>query len=231
MLTKEQYLLWSPKGTAPDDFSRAVLDGVAPRLIEAGDFELKINHTATRRPRISVIPFGARKLALFSLTGDRLPDPGRVEELLRPHGEAVAGYRVAESIPRGYNRSWPDGRRTPGIGLLTLFQRRRGLDDTTFLRRWHGGHTPLTFKVHPVWNYVRNVVQQPIIEGSPPFDGIVEEHFRSTADLLDPKRFFGGPLKMVPNMVRVASDIHGFLDQRSLETYLTAELHLRSDGR
>ena len=100
MLTKEQYLLWGPKGAPPDTFSRAALDEIAPQLLAEGDFELKINHTATRRPRLSVIPFGARKMALFSLTGARLPEPKRVAELLRPHGEAVAGYRVAESIPR-----------------------------------------------------------------------------------------------------------------------------------
>jgi len=230
MLTKEQYLLWGKKRKAPGDFSRTVLDELAPRLLDAGDFELKLNHTAARPPRLSIIPFGARGVALFSLTGDQLPDPKWVEELLHPHGAAVAGYRVAESTPRGYDRGWPDGHQTPGIGLLTLFRRRRGLDDTTFLRRWHGGHTPLTFKIHPVWNYVRNVVQRPIIAGSPPFDGIVEEHFREASDLLNPARFFGGPLSMVPNMIRVASDIRGFLDQRSLETYLATELHLRSDG-
>jgi hypothetical protein len=41
-------------------------------------------------------------------------------------------------------------------------------------------------------------------------------------------RFFGGPLKMVPNMLRVANDIQGFLDMKKTETYYATEYHLRS---
>jgi hypothetical protein len=45
---------------------------------------------------------------------------------------------------------------------------------------------------------------------------------------LNPTRFFGGTLKMVPNMLRVAKDIQGFLDMKKTETYYATEYHLRS---
>ena len=51
---------------------------------------------------------------------------------------------------------------------------------------------------------------------------------RIAGDLLNPTRFFGGALKMVPNMLRVASDINGFLDMRKTETFYATEYHLRS---
>jgi hypothetical protein len=79
-----------------------------------------------------------------------------------------------------------------------------------------------------VWCYVRNVVDESLMEGSPPFDGIVEEHFREPRDLLSARQFFGGPLRMVPNMIRVGFDIFGFIDLLTIQTYLVTEVHLRS---
>ena len=54
------------------------------------------------------------------------------------------------------------------------------------------------------------------------------EACRTRNDLLNPTRFFGGALKMVPNMVRVANDIKGFLDMKKTETFYATEYHLRS---
>ena len=151
-----------------------------------------------------------------------------------------------------YHRSWADGVPTPGIGLMTFFKRRPGLDDAVFMERWHGGHTPLSLEIHPLWSYIRNVVREPVHTiarepvhtiarepvhtiargpaaiSEPAWEGLVEEHFQRPEDLLNPLRFFGGPLKMAFNMARVARDVAGFLDMRSLQTYLVQELFVRS---
>jgi hypothetical protein len=82
--------------------------------------------------------------------------------------------------------------------------------------------------VHPLWYYQRNVIRKPITEGSEPSDGIVLEACPTRADLLNPFRFFGGTLMMLPNMLRVAKDIQGFLDMKKTETYYATEYHLRS---
>ena len=57
---------------------------------------------------------------------------------------------------------------------------------------------------------------------------IVLEACATRRDLLNPTRFFGGALKMVPNMLRVANDIRGFLDMKKTETFYETEYHLRS---
>ena len=59
----------------------------------------------------------------------------------------------------------------------------------------------LALEVHPLWNYVRNVVVAPVLSGSPPLCGIVEEQFRTRGELLDPVRFFGGWLQDGPQHV------------------------------
>ena len=88
------------------------------------------------------------------------------------------------------------------------------------------GHSNLPFDVHPVWNYVRNVIHEPVAPDTPHRDAIVEERFRTPRDLLHVPTFFGGYLAMWRNVARVALDIRGFIDLGSLETWLVRERHV-----
>jgi hypothetical protein len=105
---------------------------------------------------------------------------------------------------------------------VTLFKKKSDIDFATFIDRWHNGHTPLSLEIHPMWNYSRNVVKK-AVGGCIHYDGIVEEHFRTRSDLLNPLKFFGHPLTMIPNMWRVYSDVKGFLDYPTIATYLATE--------
>jgi hypothetical protein len=209
-----------------------VLDGVAPGLLDDGVPRLKATLTSADPPRLSVVPLSRERLALLSLWDERDPAEAAAHWTARIAALAgplrLEGYRVQEALPRAYDRGWPDGVQTPGVGLLTLFRRRPGLSDEELFRRWHGGHSPLSLRVHPLWCYVRNVVEGPVVDGAPPLTGIVEEHFRAAADLLSPVRLFGGPLRMIPNMARIGLDIHGFIDLTTLVSYLVSEHWLRS---
>jgi hypothetical protein len=135
---------------------------------------------------------------------------------------------VEEAYPVPYDKAWSDGEPTPSPILLTMLRKKPGISPSDFIERWHEGHTPLSLVVHPLWYYQRNVVCRPVTEGADPSDGIVLEACRTRSDLLNPARFFGGALKMVPNMVRVANDIKGFLDMKKTETFYATEYHLRS---
>jgi hypothetical protein len=208
-----------------------VLRDLAPRLLGRSPARLKATFTAEPPPRLSIVPFRRTPLALISVWAER-DDEGAAAawgEAVRSAGLGeVTGYRVEESYPRTYGRDWPDGTRTRGAGLLTLLSRKRGLGDDEFFRRWFAGHSPLSLRIHPLWCYVRNVVRAPAVPGSPLLDGIVEEHFLRPEDLTNPVRFFGGALAMLPNMVRVAVDIQGFLDLRTVESWYVTEYWLKS---
>lgn len=231
-MAKDMYMVWADEGVSRRELADRVRSEAVPALLGLGPAAVAVAVKSTVAevdpPRLSVIPFRRRPVALLSIAGDATPAPGACAEILGQLGGRLAGYRVDETVPRRYARDWPDGQPTPGLGLLTLFRRPRGVDDATFFKRWHGGHTALTFTIHPLWHYIRNVVLRPIIDGSPRFDAIVEEHFRERRDLTNPARFFGGPLAMVPNMVRVGLDIQGFIDGASLESYLVTETIHRS---
>jgi uncharacterized protein (TIGR02118 family) len=83
-----------------------------------------------------------------------------------------------------------------------------------FIGYWHGTHTPLAIEVHPLWRYVRNVVRNTLTEGAPRYDGIVELQFRSTEDVTDSGRFYGGKPE---NVQRIATDVRNFIDFETID--------------
>ena len=117
--------------------------------------------------------------------------------------------------------------KTPGVCLLTLFRKKKNLDYHEFIDRWHNGHTPLSLKIHPLWHYSRNVVEETEPGSIELYDGIVEEHTRTRKELMNPFKFFGNPIVILPNMLRVYFDVNGFLDYGSVEPYLTQEYILK----
>ena len=187
---------------------------------------VNISYTITEEapPLVSVIPFKKGKIAAVSI---KKGDSPFIDELLNTPGFEGA-YTVTEALPVAYEKAWPDGKRTPGVCLLTLFKQKKGIDYNTFLDRWHNSHTPLSMKFHPLWHYNRNVVEDRQCAETAGWDGIVEEHFRTRSDLLNPFKFFGNPLVIVPRMIRVYTDTRSFLDYKTIEPYLAAEYWVKS---
>lgn len=225
MTVKVQLLVRAGREVPVVEFGERMRRTVGSRLLECTRSDVKLTVTDIEPPRATVIPFCRKRVALFSLWTD--VEPAVLGSAVADAGLEVWGYQVEESVPRAYRRDWRAGEPTPGVGLLTVFNRKPGLDDQTFLDRWHGGHTPLTLELHPVWCYVRNVVCATILDGTPHRDAIVEEHFREPRDLLSAPVFFGGLLAAVPNMMRVWLDVRRFIDLGTLESFLTREVWLR----
>ncbi len=200
---------------------------LGPRLLRLGPSKLQLTLTEGPPPKLSLFPFKDQPIAVFNVYDDS-DDPSRFTNALRDAASSVSGYAVEEAYPVDYEKTWSDGEPTPSPILLTMLHKKAGVAPKEFIERWHDGHTPLSLAIHPLWYYQRNVIAEPLIEGSEPSDGIVLEACRTRGDLLNPTRFFGGGLKMVPNMLRVAKDISGFLDMKKTETYYATEYHLRS---
>jgi hypothetical protein len=225
-MVKLSYVLWTADGGAR--LRERLLAKEAPRLLAAGARRLTVNVTDVEvtggpvmpRPR----PEGSLA-ALVSIWLDAAEEHGRVEEILRPAGTKLAGYVVTESIPRDFDRrTWADGERTPGIKQVTLFDKLPGMAHDAFIRQWHGSHTPLSLEIHPLWCYVRNVVERPLTGDAPRWLGIVEETFRDPEDFTDPTRMYGS----VDNMRRVLADVRKFIDLDTIEVYVMSEYTIRS---
>ena len=185
---------------------------------------LKYNITTNPPPALSIIPFSKKKLAAVSIEHDT---QSPVYNFIDADG-FYGAYQVTEALPVSYKQDWPDGQPTPGACLLTLFSKKKNIDYPTFINRWHNNHTPLSLRYHPLWNYNRNVVDQRLTNTSKPFDGIVEEQVRTASDLLNPFKFFGHPLIIIPRMIHVYLDTNSFIDYKSMETFLATEYIVKS---
>ncbi len=185
---------------------------------------IRLHYTISleKPPKISLIPFSKEKIAVISMHCEDGTLPNILEEVDGYSGSFI----VTEALPIAYDKDWQDSEPTPGVCLLTLFRQKKGIGHDTFIDRWHNGHTPLTLKIHPIYHYNRNTVNEGL--GDPPvlYDGIVEEHCLSRKDLLNPFRFFGKPWMAPVNMIKTYFDVKGFIDYKSIETYLTAEYHV-----
>jgi hypothetical protein len=223
-MRKEMYLI---RGNVKEDyghFTDRMLQTANTTAELINPEALKVTLTREAPPKISVIPFRKSKIAVFSVYKN---DHVKIEFLMKSEGFAGA-FIVEEAIPVSYEKNWADGQPSPGICLLTLFHRKPGIDYDNFIHRWHNGHTPLSLKLHPLWNYNRNVVLQKISEHPDWYDGIVEEQTRTRSELLNPFKFFGNALEITGNMIAVYTDTRSFLDYKRIETYLAMEYHITS---
>jgi len=227
-MAKYIYLVRSPQQLEFHLFKSRIFDKLVPRLLELDPEKLKISLTESKPPRFTILPLKATGLALVSVWGDLADALERWQTEMASIGGSVAGYQVTESMPVAYEKDWEDGNASPGTVLLTLMKKNAKLSYEQFMDEWFGHHTPMALRIHPLWNYTRNVVESVVIEDSPPFDGIVEEHFQSLQDITNPKRFFGGVFTMFPNMLKVGRHANKFLEISATENYLLTEYHIRS---
>ena len=221
---KEIYIVKSPGSETYKSFENRIFDLCSAVLEKYGPDSLKVCLTLKSPPRISVIPFKRQKIAVISVAHEA---KASMDLITRSEG-FKGSYLVEEAIPVSYAKDWEDVDPTPGVCLLTLFHKKPGLDPETFINRWHHGHTPLSLRLHPLWNYNRNVVTSASSKASLWYDGIVEEQFQKSPDLLNPFIFFGPPLKILRHMYEVLKDTRSFIDMRKIETYLTTEIHFKS---
>lgn len=223
-MIKTIYILRGSKHESYSDFKRRVFSCISSNQSKYELETIKIVLTEKAPPVLSIIPFKKEKIAVISFKSELEPE---ISEIKREKG-FVGKYQVSEALPVAYTKNWEDGEATPGTCLLTLFRKKKSIDYPVFIDRWHNGHTPLSLKLHPLWNYNRNVVESNDNSNVENWDGIVEEHFKERSDLLNPFTFFGKAKVIIPNMIAVYKDTKSFIDYPSMQPYLAMEYHIKS---
>jgi hypothetical protein len=225
------YLL-TKRGDEPiERFRAALLERAAPRLLADGALALTVNVSDLLERVGADSPFvrgvGRTLSASVSLWLDSLDARPPLEATLYGVAAEVEGYLVTESVPlRCPDRDWKDGEPSPGVTLWTAFPKPERLSDEAFFAHWHGSHTPLSFEIHPLWQYVRNTAVRALTPGAKPYRAIVEERFRALEELFDMKHFFGGDLA---NVKRAMDDLAAFTDMAAMNTAPMSEWIVRSE--
>ena len=230
-MEKLVYLLWKSDQDTTPRFRERLLETAAPKLLAAGALSLVANvsdlHERLGARSPLVVGLGRTISASVSLWLDSHDARGAIEATLSGVASRLHGYLVAESVPlRCPDRTWADGERSAGVTLWTAFPKPDRLTDEAFFAHWYGSHTPLSFEIHPLWQYVRNAVARPLTPAAPPWRAIVEERFRTLDEILDMKRFFGGDLA---NIKRALDDLATFTDMATMNTTPMSEFILKSE--
>jgi len=97
-------------------------------------------------------------------------------------------YRVEEKVEREYERTWPDGERSPGVSRF-LGAASPG-DEPRAVRGVLGRPACAAGPEDPRGNVAlhANVVAEPLTPGAPDWDGMAILHFRTAHDLRE--RFY-----------------------------------------
>lgn len=223
------YLVWKRDGDSIEAFREQLVGDVGAALLERGALALTVNVADLREQLGSATSLflgaGTTISASVSLWIDSLDQRGPLHQALGAISARADAYLVTESMPlRCPDRDWPDGTRSPGVTLWTAFPKPERVSDEQFYDRWHGSHTPLSFEIHPLWEYTRNAVARALTPAAPPYRAIVEERFRTVEELIDPMKFFGS----AENIQRVLADIATFSDLESMNTAPMSEWILKS---
>lgn len=234
-MEKLVYGLWRHPDQDPAPITRALLEDVAPRLLdlEVDGLRVEVEEPAGKILRTGANPDGSVLCGSVSLWLDSYDHRAPHEAAIAAAGAQVHGWIVAESASKAYgeHRTWPDGERSPGMSLVTFMDKKPGVGDEDFYRIWHGEHTPLTFDIHPFWLYVRNQVLRPITASAPSVRAIVYEAVPDDADLLDLTRLFGcpdQPDRLMDQIARVDAHIDTFADRTTLQCVTTREWIFRT---
>lgn len=239
------YLLWAPPEQPKPETRRLLLEECAPQLLAAGAVRLQINiadqFAELRSPAPGVL-FEQPVCAQVNVHVRAIDDRVGLEDVLRRAGFSLAGYLVDEQIYTDYGgnrhagpRHWPDGERSPGVLLVTLMERPRRLARDEWIRRWHGRQSPMSEAMQPRTRYVRNVVEQVLTPGAPPFEGIVEEAWPSFRHVTNPFLFYGAgnhgagnPFALIRNMAVMLYSVTSFLTLWRIRTRPMSEYFVRS---
>lgn len=227
------YLLGSEADT--DELRDSLLGATSDRILEDAnvhELEVYVSDQEVTIPNPDAYsidyPVGPQDYmqACVSVWVDSLDDRSSIEEALASAVTNIAGYSVTESMPREMrDRNWPDKQTSPGVSILTAFCEIPGQTDESFYAQWHGSHTPLTLRMHPITRYSRNVVVRPVTEGAPECRGIVIENLASIDILSNLTEFWGGSEEAAQE---VMEDMLKFIDPMRLSASLMSETIVKS---
>ena len=236
------YLLWPRQAMEPSARRLTLIEGCAPKLLDAGARYLLMNvdddfaTVPSPAPTTKLTdPFAAE----VSIWIDDLGARGALEAILLDADFDIAGYRVREHLytdyggnPHGAPRDWPDGERSPYVISVTPLERPKRIPKDRWMRHWFNRQGPMSEKMQPRARYVRNVVEEVLTPGAVPYEGIVEESWPSREHITNPYMFYGARsrLELLRNMGIMMQSVAAFLPVWKITSVTMSEYFIRSRG-
>ena len=179
------YLLWKDDRQSRAEFSRQILEEIAPELTEEDALGVQVNvvdEAIKPAEHMLIENSKPRYHAMISLWLETAISRPSIEVLLGSRATRVAGYLVTESCPLpNTERLAPLGERTPGFSQVVLLQKPPRLSYPDWIEIWHNSHTQIALDTQSTFLYRQNVIARPLTYAAPHYDAIVEEAFPEAA--------------------------------------------------
>lgn len=235
------YLLWGDAPNGSDEYRDALLDRLAPELLDRGvtGLTIDVDDSQSNCPSPVPTPDGeAPHVAAISVWLPCHDRRGPVEAAIGDVGLPFGGYLVSGAVYTEYGdteligrRDWPDGQRSPSVLTVCCIHRPIGADIDAWLAHWHGVQSPVSAEIQPRIRYVRNEVIRPLTAGAPEIHGIVEEAWPSIEHIVDPMLFFnadGDRERLGVNINRMLDSVGSFIDMDRMRNVTMSEYIVRS---
>ena len=98
------------------------------------------------------------------------------------------------------------------------------------MRHWFNRQGPMSEKMQPRSRYVRNVVDEVLTQGAPPYEGIVEESWPSPKHMTNRFLFYGARnrFEVLKNMAIMMQSVAAFLPIWKITSVTMSEYFVRS---
>lgn len=221
---------------------RLLVDEVAPELSRHGARRVQLcvaDEAADVPGPTPFSPAGPDPVALISVWVEADAAVDALLERVRGAGLSVHAWRVEHDVYTDYGehplaaaRDWPDGARSPTITSVNFLERPASMDLDTWLERWRGRMSPVSAAIQPRVRYVRNLLSEPLTDGAPGWQAIVEEVWPTPKHVSNPFRFYGArePVSLLVNMTRVLAAVLSFLRPWRVRTVMMSEFFVLTEG-
>ncbi len=226
--------LWKPEARPAADFNAALIGPLAAELHAAGAQHLRLNlqdesvaagaklQQVNTRPQMNAI-------AQFWLPSANARFRADVDAALARHSAQVAAWIAVEStIIANVDHPSAPGARTWGFSQSTFLGLPPRLSHDAWRRIWQTTHTSVAIETQANFEYIQNLLIQPLQDDGPEFAGFVEECFPIAA-LIDPQVFFdavGNPAKFEANLAAMMESCGRFIDFDRIDVLITSQFNL-----
>lgn len=117
------------------------------------------------------------------------------------------------------------GARTHGFAQMAFLTLPQDMPRNSWRKIWRDSHTQIAIDTQSNFEYVQNLVVEPLTEGAPAFIGIVEECFPPEA-MTDPLTFFdatGDEDKFTRNLAAMMASCERFITPGSIDVFATSQ--------
>lgn len=154
---------------------------------------------------------------------------GEVDAVIADFCGYFHAWLVVESTIIANEKYPPNaGNRTDGFSQMALLTLPERLDWQQWRAIWRDYHTQIAIDTQSNFEYVQNLVVEPLTEGAPSYVAIVEECFPLAA-LTDPYVFFdavGDQEKFDQNLGIMMGSVGRFIDQGTIDVFPTSQFDM-----